>query len=43
MRNLDALHLAIASAEGLQVVTADKGLFQAAEDLGVEARLMNDP
>lgn len=41
LRTLDALHLAIASAEGLEVVTADKGLFQAAEDLGVEARLMN--
>ena len=42
LRTLDALHLAIASAEGLQVVTADKGLFQATEDLGVEAKFMKD-
>ena len=42
LRTLDALHLAIASAEDLQVVTADKGLFQAAGDLGVEARFIKD-
>ena len=42
LRTLDALHLAIASAEDLQIVTTDKGMFQAAEDLGVEAKFMKD-
>lgn len=40
LRTLDALHLAIAANEELQLVTADKALFQAAETLGVNAGLL---
>ena len=40
LRTLDALHLSIASAEELEMVTADRLLYQAAETLGVEARLI---
>ncbi len=36
LRTLDALHLAIASTEGLIIVTADKMLAKSAETLGVE-------
>jgi hypothetical protein len=40
LRTLDALHLAIASNEELQLVTSDKPLFSAAKALGVNARLL---
>jgi predicted nucleic acid-binding protein len=40
LRTLDALHLAIASSEELQLVTSDRSFFQAAEMLDVEARLI---
>jgi predicted nucleic acid-binding protein len=40
LRTLDALHLSIASAEQLEMVTADRLLYQAAETLGVKARLI---
>ncbi|MCF8053432.1 MAG: type II toxin-antitoxin system VapC family toxin [Desulfobacterales bacterium] len=42
LRTLDALHLAIASAEGCEIVTADKALYRAADDLGVPARLVGE-
>ena len=41
LRALDALHLAIASAEGLELLTADKSLYQSANVLGVKARLLS--
>ena len=41
LSTLDTLHLAIVSSEGLQLVTADRVLFQAAEGLGVEVRLVS--
>lgn len=37
LRTLDALHLAIASAEGLEMVTSDKALHMAAQALGVKS------
>ena len=40
LRTLDALHLAITSADGMELVTSDKPLFQAAEMLDVKARLL---
>jgi len=40
LRTLDALHLAVASVEGLCIATADSGLFDAAVALGLEARLI---
>ena len=40
LRTLDALHLAIASDEALQLVTSDKSLYEAAEMLGVDAQLV---
>lgn len=40
LRTLDVLHLSIASAEELELVTADKLLYQAAEILGVKAQLI---
>lgn len=40
LRTLDALHLAIASAEDLELVTSDKHLYQSAEILGVTASLV---
>lgn len=40
LRTLDALHLSIASAEELELVTADRSLHQAAVTLGVSARLL---
>jgi predicted nucleic acid-binding protein len=42
LRTLDALHLSIASAEELELVTADKLLYQAAEILGVRAHLIGE-
>lgn len=40
LRTLDALHLAIASSEELQLVTSDKSFFQAARMLDLDARLI---
>ena len=40
LRTLDALHLAAAFANGLTLVTADKGLAKAALALGVRSRLV---
>ena len=40
LRTLDALHLSITSAEELELVTADKSLYRAAELLSVSARLI---
>jgi hypothetical protein len=40
LRTLDALHLAIASAEDLELVTSDKHLYHSAEILGVRAGLV---
>ena len=40
LRTLDALHLAVASDNGLQLVTSDKSFFQAAERFDVDARLI---
>ena len=40
LRTLDALHLAIASSEELQLITSDKSFFQAAKMLDLDARLI---
>lgn len=40
LRTLDAIHLAIASAEELTIVTADKILAKSAEALGVTVMLL---
>jgi len=40
LRTLDALHLAIASAEEYELVTSDQHLIQAAKKLGVKIRTM---
>jgi predicted nucleic acid-binding protein len=40
LRTLDALHLAIASSEELQLVTSDKSFFQAAGMLDLNVRLL---
>ena len=40
LKTLDALHLAIASAEDSELITSDKNLYQSAEILGVNARLL---
>ena len=41
LRTLDALHLSIASAEEIELVTADKSLYQAALTLSVNARFLS--
>ncbi len=41
LRTLDALHLATAFANGLQLITADRGLATAAKQLGVVHRLLS--
>ena len=41
LRTLDALHLAIASAENLALVTSDQQLIQAADALGVKVFAMS--
>ncbi|TSA09638.1 MAG: PIN domain-containing protein [Deltaproteobacteria bacterium] len=41
LRTLDALHLAVASSEGLTLVTADEGLAKAAKALAVNALLLS--
>ncbi len=40
LRTLDALHLALASVQGLELVTSDARLFKTAEELAVKARLL---
>lgn len=40
LRTLDALHLAIAFSHGLELVTADKDLAEAAKGMGVKHRLI---
>ncbi len=40
LRTLDALHLAIASLEGLDIVTTDPGLFKSAKALSIMAILL---
>ena len=37
LRTLDALHLAIASSEGLSIVTTDKSLLKSAKGLGLSS------
>jgi predicted nucleic acid-binding protein len=41
LKALDALHLAIAAVKGLVLVSADRGLVNAAASRGVSARLLN--
>lgn len=43
LRTLDALHLSLAVAEDLELVTADMHLYQAAEILDIRARLLSPP
>ncbi len=43
LRSLDCLHLAVASLEELELVTADRGLARAAESLSVECRFLAPP
>jgi hypothetical protein len=40
LRTLDALHLAISSSEGLDIVTTDPGLFKSAKALSMNAILL---
>jgi predicted nucleic acid-binding protein len=40
LRTLDALHLAISSSEGLDIVTIDPGLFKSAKALSLSAILL---
>lgn len=40
LKTLDALHLAIASAEGMTLVTADEGLFKSAKAFGSDSILL---
>lgn len=40
LRTLDALHLAISSSEGLDIVTTDPGLFKSAKALSMKAILL---
>ena len=40
LKTLDALHLAIVSAEGLTLVTADEGLSKSAKALGADSILL---
>jgi predicted nucleic acid-binding protein len=40
LRTLDALHLAVAAQNNLELVTADQQLLQSARKLGVRARLL---
>lgn len=41
LRTLDALHLAVAAQNNLELVTADKQLSQSARKLGVRTRLLH--
>ncbi len=40
LRTLDALHLAIAAATGMLLITADKALSEGAEALGIKVQLL---
>ena len=40
LRTLDALHLAISSSEGLDIITTDPGLFKSAKALSLNAILL---
>jgi len=40
LRTLDALHLAISSSEGIDIVTTDPGLFKSAKALSMKAILL---
>lgn len=40
LRTLDAIHLAVASSEGLTLLTSDQGLFKSAKALAQEAILL---
>lgn len=40
LRTLDALHLAVAAGRGAELLTADRGLAEAAAGVGVGARLL---
>ena len=40
LRTLDALHLAVASSEGLSIVTTDKSLLRSAKGLGLSGILL---
>ncbi len=40
LKSLDALHLAIASSEGLTIVSADRNLLRSAEALGLTAAFL---
>jgi predicted nucleic acid-binding protein len=41
LKTLDALHLAISSSEGLDIVTTDPVLFKSAQTLSLKAILIN--
>jgi predicted nucleic acid-binding protein len=43
LRTLDALHLAIASSQGIGLITADRGLAGSAEAFGIEVQLLALP
>lgn len=43
LRTLDALHLAIAAAHDIQLLTADQGLAESAVLLGVDVQLLRVP
>jgi predicted nucleic acid-binding protein len=40
LRTLDAIHLAVASSEGLTLLTSDQGLFKSAKALAQDAILL---
>ncbi len=40
LRTLDAIHLAVASSEGLSILTSDQGLFKSAKALAQDAILL---
>ncbi len=41
LRSLDALHLAVASSEGLTIITADEAMAKSAKALAVDAVLLS--
>jgi uncharacterized protein len=43
MRTLDALHLAVAAAEGLRIVTGDEHLARSAKTVGLQAEWLRVP
>ncbi|MBU2498891.1 MAG: hypothetical protein KKE57_08330 [Proteobacteria bacterium] len=40
IRTLDALHMAVASGNDLEIITADKHLSQSARKLGLRVKLL---